>query len=286
MPTGSCNLGFRFSYTREKLDCSIFPVYVPTPLNSYNPISGIGTIVSTQVISNRFVTGTINSQGAFSSIRFDPNGASNYGGEDFVTPGTPWEGYSFHVAGKGVLGGGNAVSPSSTSVTLKSVETNYISTLSGNTSVGHLITQIKILPNEPVIRMQMSYTNTTGSPVSVKAMRALDPDQGVGQSLSYSTQNLRGITPLAKTDIVSAFAGTEGMSVYAPSNRYLHNTGITGSWPVYNPDLYLSETPDVTADYAVGAAWNFGTILPNSTVTVCVYYIFGRTTNEILSQIF
>jgi hypothetical protein len=286
MPAGAGRLGFRFlQSTAGRLDCSIFPVYIPLPENNYNPISNLGSIVSSQTISNSFVFGRINSQGAFSSIKFDPNGTSNYGGEDFVEPGFPWEGYSFNVFGRGVIGGGNALSPSNLSTTVRNIESNYIATITGNTSIGHLITQTKIIESEPLIRMQMSYTNTTGSSVLVKAMRALDPDQGIGQGLGFATQNFRGFGAISKNDIVFAFSGTEGIAVYVPGNGYTHNTGIVSSWPSFNPDLYLTETSNITADWAVGGAWNFGTILPNSTVTVCCYYIFGRTVNEILPRI-
>jgi hypothetical protein len=116
-------------------------------------------------------------------------------------------------------------------------------------------------------------------------MRALDPDQGIGQGLGFPTQNFRGSEPISKNDIVFAFSGKEGIAVYAPGNGYTHNTGIVGSWPLFNPDLYLAETSNNTADWAIGAAWDFGTVLPNSTVTVCCYYIFGRTVNNILSRI-
>jgi hypothetical protein len=286
MPVGSSRLGFRFSQPIfGRLDCSIFPIYIPAADNSYNPISNLGSILSSQTISNSFISGRINSQGAFSTIRFDPTGTSNYGREDYVDPGFPWEGYSFNVSGRGVIGGGNALSPSNLSTTVRNVGSNYIATITGNTSIGHLITQTRIIENEPLIRMQMSYTNTTGSAVSVKAMRALDPDQGIGQGLGFATQNFRGSGAISKNDIVFAFSGTEGMAVYVPGNGYTHNTGIVSSWPSFNPDLYLTETPNVTADWAVGGAWNFGTILPDSTVTVCCYYIFGRTVNDILSRI-
>jgi hypothetical protein len=286
MPTGSRRLGFRFlPPTAARLDCAIFPVYIPSLENNYNPISDLGSIVPSQTISNSFVSGRINSQGAFSSIRFDPNGTSSYGVEDFVEPGSPWEGYSFNVSGRGVIGGGNALSPGNLSTTVRNIGSNYIATITGNTSIGHLITQTRIIEGEPLIRMQMSYTNTTGSSVSVTAMRALDPDQGIGQGLGFSTQNFRGSNTISRNDIVFAFSGTEGMAVYVPGNGYAHNTGIVGSWPSFNPDLYLTETSNNTADWAIGGAWNFGTILPNSTVTVCCYYIFGRTVNSILSRI-
>lgn len=286
MPVGSSNLGFRFiQLPSQKLDCSVFPIYIPTPANNYDPISSLGPVVSSQIIKNLFVIGTVNSQGAFSSIRYDPTGTGNYGGEDYVIPGTPWEGYSFHVSGKGILGGGNASSPSNISTTVRRIDSNYIITLTGNTTVGHLITQTKVLLGESLIRMQMSYTNTTSSLVSVKAMRALDPDQGVGQGLGYSTRNFRGATSILKSDIVFAFAGTEGMAMYAPGNGFTHNTGIVSSWPTYNPDLYLAETSDAIADWAIGSAWNFGAISPGSTVTICCYYIFGTSVNGITSQI-
>jgi hypothetical protein len=286
MPAGSSRLGFRFVQpTTGRLDGSIFPVYIPSPENNYDPISNLGSIVSSQTISNSFVSGRINAQGAFSSIRFDPNGKSNYGGEDFVEPGSPWEGYSFNVSGRGVIGGGNALSPSNLSTTVRNIGSNYIATITGNTSIGHLVTQTRIIEGEPLIRMQLSYTNTTGSSVSVKAMRALDPDQGIGQGLGFSTQNFRGSGAISKNDIVFAFSGTEGIAVYVPGNGYTHNTGIVSSWPSFNPDLYLTETSNNTADWAIGGAWDFGTITSNSTVTVVCYYIFGRTVNSILSRI-
>jgi hypothetical protein len=168
---------------------------------------------------------------------------------------------------------------------MRNVGSNYIATITGNTSIGYLITQTRIIEGEPLIRMHLSYTNTTGSSVSVKAMRALDPDQGIGQGFGFSTQNFRGSGSISKNDIVFAFAGVEGMAIYVPGNGYTHNTGITSSWPIFDPDLYLKETEDVTADWAIGGAWDFGTVLPNSTVTVCCYYMFGGTVNDILSRI-
>lgn len=290
MSFGASRSGFFFlSPDSGVLSCASFPNYIPSVGNSYNPLTDGVVQSATAYPRSRFISAQIAAGagriGSLASLKCDVAGASNYGTDDFVLPGSPWEGYSFEVTqgstqtyiGASNLGyiNGNSI----TSGTMYRMNDKHYAVLMGDTMRGHVVSQIQILEDEPVVRFKMSYTNTTSAPVTVKAMRALDPDQDVGPYGSFYTRNSRGNGTISATDVVNAEstrASGKSMSIYIPGDGYTHNTGIIPNWPNLVPGTVLNYTSSRDdGDYGIGVAWNFGTVAPGATVNGCCFYVMG-----------
>jgi len=218
-------------------------------------------------------------------FKFDPNGTGTFGAGDFIAPGNPFEAWGFEISKQNgdiaVIGGSNSTNDPRDSSGIYSAPAIQVSlgvndTLiyKGNDTWGYGIVQYKTNSGEPFIRMRMTYTNTTGQPVSVRAYRAADPDNGSG---SAST-NIRGYNSIPKTDIVSSVASDGSpLSLYVPGNGFEHNTGVVAGWPFKAFDItYLltgPEDPPAQADYAICGAWNIGVVQPNQTVAVSAFWV-------------
>jgi hypothetical protein len=211
-------------------------------------------------------------------LQFDPAGTSTFTGGDFIAPGTPWEGFSFEITKGGVksgFGGANSGSSygSAGTTTAYTVATNHTVVTKTDPLLGELLIEYRTLPGEPIIRIRMAYKNTTGGPVTVKACRGLDPDNGG----AFST-NTRGFGIIPATDIVnSAGPGGAPLSLYTPGNGFTHNSAIFASWPSYDMDMYLSGKNDGNGDYGMGVGWDIGTVANGQIANITCYYVCSPT---------
>jgi flagellin-like hook-associated protein FlgL len=163
--------------------------------------------------------------------------------------------------------------------------TNHYVVLKGDQENGFVTTQYMSRPDESIIRMRMSYTNTTGGIVNLSMMRGTDPDVDSFAGGSTDTINTIGLGSIPSTDIVTGVGPITGkaLSLYVPGNGYTHNVAIVSSWPDYNPTDTLAGGPANTAsDDAIQGAWDFGAVAAGQTVSVDAYYIAG---NDVLANI-
>ena len=157
----------------------------------------------------------------------------------------------------------------------------------GNTTDGYVVVQYQTYTGESLIRMKMSYTNTTGSSVTLKAYRGCDPDVGAIQYGAYNTHNYRGYGSVPATDIVVAEETNTNkpIALYAPGNGYTHNTSILSNWPSQAIDTMLSGITQGDGDNSMFIAWNFGTVSAGATVYVCCYYVLGTNIGSVVNTI-
>jgi hypothetical protein len=142
-------------------------------------------------------------------------------------------------------------------------------------------------PGEAIIRMKMTYQNTTGSTQNVKMMRGIDPDVDVIAYGTYDTNNQRGFGSIPGTDLVysvGAFSG-KPLSLYVPGNGYTHNTSVLSNWPNYNYDEILTGRNDGDGDFGLVGAWNIGAVANGASASVCCYYICGSNLADIVAAI-
>jgi hypothetical protein len=278
--------------------CDVFPEYTVT--DGYITQLGNDTWTNDEyIVDNGFIRYMINGigQGALGDgnppgpaalgIKYDPTGQSNYGVDDYLTPGVPWE--AFAMSGDGVqIGGANIPPgfPANAKVWPLGGLSNHYVILVGNATDGYAIVQYMTYPGEAVIRMKMTYV-ATANRANVKIMRGTDPDVDVLAFGTFVTVNTRGFGDIPSTDLVYAIGENSGkpLSLYVPGNGYTHNTAIIASWPTYNYDVILSGQDDGTGDYAILGAWDVGAVASGETVSVCCYYICSTSVEETVAKI-
>lgn len=280
---------------------SVMPTYIPTSGDSYALSSELGAADNTSaLISNGFIQYTINGGPAKGQLgdgssqpclKFDSTGAGSYG-EDYIVDGTAYEGYGFYINGTTWIGGDNSNSNNSTmlagSTTMwnkSSGSIKHVICKRGDSTNGFVVVQYMTRGVEPMIRIKMSYTNTTGSSATVKCFRGFDPD--LGGANVYDTNNYRGYRSTSANDIVVAEDQTAKTPVviYAPGDSYTHNTAIISTWPTLDIAAMLSGTDNGNGDRAIFAAWDLGTVAAGDTVSVNCYYVLGSNMGKVMDTI-
>lgn len=314
MPFGSTRLGFWFPGGGLGDPAGSFDRIIPVSSDNYT-LSQLGTPqTANQIVANPFIRYTVNAThgalgdgGSIPGLQYDPTGTGNYGGTDYIAPGIPWETYTFLAYSSSLntyISGSNAQQPANQTATkLWLVEDKYVVTLKGQVSTGFVTCHYRTIGDEPVIRMLMIYTNSTSSPVTVKAMRAMDPDVDSFVYSSASTINQRGVSTVSPNQIVYSLGpqSAKAVSLYIPpvadlynettdilskvTTPYNQNTAVLGSWPTYDIDNILSGVNDGNGDHAIGGAWNVGTVQPNQSVLLYCYWVCGNDIEEAINII-
>lgn len=281
---------------------SEFPAYIPVAMDGY-ALSELGpSTTGSYILDNGYVRYSVNgmSQGALGTgssdvgLMYDPTGTGNYGSDDYIRPGSPWEGYAAEITIGGsinIIGGSDSGGdPSSVGMTtyIWRVSPEHFVLLKGNTSIGYLVTQYITFYGEAIIRICMSYTNTTGSVVNLRFMRGVDPDVDVYAHGTYDTNNQRGWNTISPTDLVYSIGTFSGkpLSLFTNGNGYTHNTAVIGNWPTYDFTTILSGRADSgRADDAICCAWDTGSLAEGATRFVTCYYICGANLEDVVYSI-
>lgn len=289
-------------------DCGISQTIIPSPDDDYT-LSDLGPPDPPNTyhdIDNGFVKYRVNGYGSGAlgggdgpnylnelGLKFDSTGTGNYGVDDYIQPGTPWEGYTFEIDGKKFIGSNSGYVGDYDvylAKTWRLADNHVVSMIGDKENYGLGVCQYMSLPEEPAIRIKMTYTNTTSTAKTVKISRGMDPDVDVFEYGYYSTFNTRGIGSIPKADIALAYGNFSGkpVAIYAPGNGFLHNTSIDYFWPQEIPDNILKEIfnqEDRYADDAITVALDCKMVEPGQSVTICVYYLCASTEEEILDII-
>ena len=295
-----------FSDFRGKIACIstnpdtgfYFPQPIPVAADGY-ALSQLGAAGSgSYVVANRWIQYTVNGvgEGALGNgstgpgLKFAPAGDFSYGVDDYITPGSPWEAYSFEINGGAWSVGGSNIGGFGGTTNIWDVSATgkrHFVIKRGSAGTGFVVVEYLSYNDDPMIRMRMSYTNTTGSAVTVRAMRGIDPDPDVFAFEEYDSDNSRGFPGrVSATDLVTGLGVNSGkpVSLYIPGSGYTHNTAILASWPTYNITAMLSGQNDGYGDYAITGAWNIGTVAAGATVKVHCFWICGNNLGDVLTQ--
>lgn len=213
-------------------------------------------------------------------LLYDRTGTSNYTYSyysDCFQPGCPHEMAGIFVDSVLALGGGNEPGAPAgvANGTVRSWQEpdGRIVVLMGNAATyGHAVFQYFSYPGESIVRMQMSYTNTTSSSHTVQLQRGGDPDWDL-----FPTYNGRGTAPVPATNTVwsTGQITSNTVSLYAPAASYTTNTSVSAIWPLYNPTPVLAGSNAGNGDCSIYSAWNVGTVAPGNTIYVNCFYIVG-----------
>jgi hypothetical protein len=247
-----------------------------------------GTASSANVVlSGNYVQAGVNDSGTLGSggwtspgILYDPTGTSSYGVNDYLTPGTPWEGFYVGSTETGIVGNNNNGGGSITATALatdssagSSNQASWSGSYGGLFDISHIYQF-----NDGDARINISTTITAlGNLTNLSFLRTLDPDPDVNTYGSFYTQNSRGTGSLAPNDYVYALGPSTGLPISLYSNSSVtHNTGISSDWST-DPNFYLAGTDNGNGDYTIGLAFFIDSLSLGQSVTLNYAYVMGNS---------
>lgn len=247
------------------------------------PIVMEGDYVRTAVSDN----GTLGAGGsADPGIIHDPSGTRDWGPEDYLTPGTPWEWFGVQSAQTGLVGNNNAYTSGDigaisgpTDLSGGSAD-NHVSWLGQYSDLFTISHNYSF--NDDEERIDVLTTITALQDLSdVKFVRAIDPDPDVNTHGSFDTTNTRGTTGVAEEDFVNSQGGMTGLTLglYTQSD-ITHNSGISAPWST-DPDAYLAGVNDGDGDYAIGLGFDIGSLFSGELINLSYSYVMGETLDTV-----
>lgn len=233
------------------------------------------------VIQDGFVQAGVSDYGTLGSngnnppgILYDKTGMGNYGVNDFLTPGDPFEGFyisastgnwgSNNDGGTSDFGTGHA--PMSNSPTSAS----WMGTsLDGALTVANTYT-LTTMAGRSMIAISTTITNNSTSDLSsLEFLRTLDPDPDVNAFGSYFTVNT-----FLNGDACGTGPDTGQTICIGSDSTVAHTVGISADWST-DPTVYLMGINDGNGDYAIGLAFDIGSLSAGGSTTLDYYYALG-----------
>ncbi|MGP9831163.1 PEP-CTERM sorting domain-containing protein [Marinobacter sp. NSM] len=247
------------------------------------PITMEGDYVRTAISDN----GTLGYGGSVSpGLLHDPSGTQNWGAEDYLTPGSPWEMFGVKADQFGTVANNNAGWPTSIATTnlsdlsAGSAFDNHVlwsGTYGGVFNISHEYVFNDNYERIDVLTSIEALTDLT----NLKFLRAIDPDPDVNTYGSYDTINTRGGAGIAEEDFVNSQGAQTGLTLGLFTNSSVeHNTGITSSWSE-NPDVYLGGQNDGNGDNVIGLAFNIGSLFQGDLIKLTYSYVMGETLDNV-----
>ncbi len=241
------------------------------------------SIQNSSVLAGVSDYGTLGSNGNTSpGILFDPTATGNYGVNDFLTPGTPFEGFYLAWAGGSVASNNTGNSNfSATSPTLLSPSSATWTGSAGGWTVTNLYT-LSTVGARSEIAIHTTLTNTSGSDITgLQFLRTLDPDPDVNAFGSYSTVNT---VPSSNVACGTGSSSGQTICIESTDNDYAHRAGVNADWTT-NPATYLAGTNDGDGDNAIGVAFDVGSVANGQTISLDYDYATGATIDVVTPTI-
>lgn len=236
------------------------------------------------VIQNGFVQAGVSDYGTLGSnqntapgILFDKTGTSTYGINDFLTPGTPFEGFYITTAtGGGNGGANNDGSPVDFGTASPTSLTGTSATWSGSNGFFSIVNNYSLttLSGQSVIGINSVLTNISNASLSgVNFLRTLDPDPDVNAYGSFSTNN----AVLSDNQACGTGPASDQTICIYSYDTATHKAGVSSAWST-NPAVYLAGiNSGPVGDYAIGVGFNLGDIAAGQSVSLSYGYSLGAT---------
>ena len=231
----------------------------------------------TTQVSNHFALigvneyGTLGSNGATSpGILFDPTGTANYGVNDFLTPGAPFEGFylSSSLGNWGSNNNGSSNFVSSNPIQTASNAVRWTSTSQDGLIGMTTFYQLTADANGAALGITTAITNLSATTIdNLQFLRTLDPDPDLNQFGTYDTINTIGSHGACAEGAFSR----QTICLMASPSSHVNQVGISTLWST-SPSEYLSGTTAGNGDYAIGVAFDIGQLASGQTAQVSYGY--------------
>jgi outer membrane autotransporter protein len=242
-----------------------------------------GDFIQTGVSNN----GTLGVGGGINpGFIFDSTGTRNFNiANDYLTPGTPYEGFSVRYNGSGVIvnnnhGGTLGIGPSAAPTVVSSGVSGYDNAVTWSGSISGVLNMTHLYGlNNNGQRVEITTTITALTDLNdLKFARFIDPDSGGTNSI-----NTRGNASLglAANDWVNSESETNGATLgLLSTSSVTHNTAIV-SFPWSNdPNVYLAGSGDSIGDDSIGLAFDIGTLLNGQSIELVYWYAVAASANS------
>lgn len=214
-------------------------------------------------------------------IMFDNNGTGNYGVDDYLIPGNPWEFFGVEIDGTGYFNNNDDSEPDQIPNTTISGDASQVTAVSTIPGLVRLTQTYSLQADSKVMQISAILENISGSALNnVRYIRGLDPDVDVIAYGEYDTHNYRGTTlsggtVVAPEDIVIAEGMNTGKIIALYVNSpYTHNTAVT-DWAT-DATTTLNGTDVGDGDYTINAAIDFGTLPAGESIEFRLNYIASQ----------
>lgn len=228
------------------------------------------TLQNSSILAGVSDFGTLGSNGSTSpGILFDPTGTSSYGVNDFLTPGSPFEGFTVY-SGTSRLADQNNTNTGSTFTLVQNSATSVSATGQISTLGIKNDYNLTTVAGRSVISINTTLTNLGRSALSALSFaRFTDPDPDVNVWGSYYTVN-----SIISPDQACATGTQSGQTICIYSNStYHHNVGIT-NWDTH-PASYLAGTNGGNGDYTIGIGFSLGDLAIGDSLSFNYAYALG-----------
>lgn len=225
---------------------------------------------------------------------FAPGGIPN----DYLTPGSPSEGFSINSTETGVLRNNNSGTAT--------FGFNSPTLLSGAAAMGYDNAARWTGSFDNLVSITNSYFfNFNDERIVIQTVitalsdltnlafgRHLDPDPDVNRFGSYDTRNTRGNNLFAPEDLVSAAGQQTGLTIglLDLQSQYRSNTGISfGCCEIDDPYRVLlgygpefgTATPYNDGDHGLQMAWDIGNLAAGESATLTYGYVMGERQSDV-----
>lgn len=226
--------------------------------------------------------GTLGSNGTTSpGILFDKTGAGNYGVNDFLTPGTPFEG--FYVTSSAGFAGANNTGSSSFGINSPTALTATSGTWSGSSGAYGIRNTYSLTTanGRSEIAIHTVLTNTSGADITgLSFLRTLDPDPDVNAFGSYYTTNA-----VVNSSTACGSGPKSGQTICIDTNSSIaHRAGVSSPWST-NPADYLAGVNDGNGDFAIGLAFDIGNLAAGQSVSLDYSYAAGASIDVVTPSV-
>ncbi len=220
--------------------------------------------------------GTLGSNGGTSpGILYDKTGTSNYGINDFLTPGAPFEGFYVTTATGAGNGGANNSGTSDFGFSSPTSVSATSATWTGSNGIFSIANTYSLttLSGQSVISIVSVLTNLSNSELTgVEFLRTLDPDPDVNAFGSFYTENaVLSNNQSCGTGVSSG----QTICIFSYDN-ITHKAGVSAGWTT-SPAEYLAGLNDGNGDYAIGLAFALGNIAAGQSMIMNYGYSLGAT---------
>jgi len=264
------------------------------------PIGISSDFILTQVSDD----GTLGNGSSFPGLQHDPAGTGTFNSnQDYLQPGTPFEGFGFQSVETGEIGNRNSESGGSVGGDDDFAQ-DFITDLSGGSFDNHvrwggtsadgfvtIVHDFFFNDDDELINIETRITANVAL-TDASFSRAIDPDPDNFSGGTASTINFRGLDLNSDSDFddagevaANSFVGSEGaingaaLALFS-DDPLLHNTGIVDTCcSIIDPDRYLSggDFPSSTGDDGIGIAFVIGDMAAGQSVTINYAYVLGDT---------